>query len=525
MSVKQETTLAPETNIEASSGQFQRNMLNTAKGGSIIASGQLIAYGSRFIMAFLLARALGADQYGLYNLALSVGTIIAGVAVFGLHTALVRYVAVLTRKKDKAALWGALQFGLGTSTMISVLLSTGLFAFSYVIAEGIYHRADLAPLLQLMALIVPFMTLSTVLTGATQGFKKMHYTVIANDIALVAVRLILTVILFVIGMNAFQAVVIFGIANVTATAILFYFLHKEFSLKRNLRSATVDWREMLGYSLPVWISGLLRTFRSNIQTLLLGSFYTAAGVGIFNVAAQVNLIGRMTFNSINTSAKPLIAELYSQDDRQQMASVYQTTGRWAYTVNLPIFLTLLLFAEGILAIFGKDFVDGALALRILALSELIDVMTGICGSIIDMTGHTKLKLANSILQLVLAISLNVLLIPKWGLMGAAIGALIVNAVINLLRMGQVWYVFRMLPFNRSFFKPSLAASVALVVALVMRQLISNAQDLVWLIIQTTIIFAVYAGILFLLGLPEEERTIITRMWHRITQMRFKRKQA
>jgi O-antigen/teichoic acid export membrane protein len=498
-----------------------RNALATAKGGGIVASGQLFAYGMRFVLAYLLARALGADQYGLYTIALSTATVVAGVAVFGLHTAMVRYVAVFSRKKSEDELWGLLQFGMGLTLLISTALAIGLFALSYVVADRIYHRPELTPLLQVMAVTVPFMTMGTLLNGATDGFKKMHYGVIAQNMAQTIVRLILIAIMFVIGMKAIHAVIIFAISNVVTTGLLLYFLHREFPLNRSLRIARHNRREILSFSVPVWISGLLSTFRSNIQTLLLGTYYTAAGVGIFNVVGRVNLVGRMAFNSIGASARPVIAEIDASDDRKELANIYQTTGRWAFTVNLPIFLVLMIFSEGILAIFGKDFIAGATAMRILALAELADVLTGICGVIIDMTGQTRLKVTNSTVQLVLAIAVNILLIPPFGLLGAAVGAFIVNAVINNLRMIQVWYLYRILPFNRSFIKPLAAGLAAAAAALLTLQLGGGELSLLLLIVQVAVLFAVYTVVIYLLGLPTEERVVINRLWAKVRRGRLR----
>jgi O-antigen/teichoic acid export membrane protein len=516
LSTEQSIPVPPQQKIPAIS--FKQNLFQTAKGTGIVASGRLFAYGIRFILAFLLARALGADQYGLYTLALRTTAIIAGLAVLGLHTALVRYIAILSKEKDEASLWGVLQLGIGLPTLVSSFLATGLFALAYVVADRVYHRPDLAPLLQLMAIAVPFMTLGTVLAGATQGFKKMQYSVIAKDFTQVMVRLVLTIALVVSGFNALQAIAIFGLANIVSAILLVLFLNKVFPLRRSLRSAKHNRREILTFSLPVWISGLLRIFRANIQFLMLGTFYTAAGVGVFAVVARVNLIGRVAFNSINTSAKPIIAELHAQKDWAQLANIYQATGRWAFTLNLPIFLTLMLFSEAILSIFGKEFVSGAMAMRILAISELTHVGTGICGTIIDMTGHTRIKVANSTIQLVLAIGANILLIPRWGLLGAAVGTLIVIAVINNLRMVEVWYLYRILPYNRTYLKPILAALASLAVALLVKQFFSNNLSLIILAVQVALIFGVYAAVLLLLGLPAEERAIVSRLGRRIARM-------
>ena len=69
-------------------------------------------------------------------------TIVAGVAVLGLHTAMVRYVAILNKEGDEAGMWGAIQIGIGLPALISTVLAIGLFALSYVVADGIYVRPE-----------------------------------------------------------------------------------------------------------------------------------------------------------------------------------------------------------------------------------------------------------------------------------------------------------------------------------------------------------------------------------------------
>jgi O-antigen/teichoic acid export membrane protein len=514
-----EQSVATEAPAQTSSRKYKKNIDVAAKGGGIIASGRLFAYGARFLLAYLLARALGVENYGLYTLAISAATLIAGITTFGLDSALVRYVAINARRKDEAGLWGALQIGLGLGVILSAIVATSLFALAYIVADRVFDEPTLAPLLQLVALMVPFMVMSSVISGATRGFKNMKYTVMANNFAMLIVRLILTIILFVIGMNAVQAVIVFGLGNLVATVMLIYFLHKQFSLKRPLKSATRSWREIFSYSVPLWISGLMSTFRNNIKTIFLGTFATVASVGIFSVISSVNRIGRLAFNSINMSTKPVIAELHEAGDLDQMGHIYHATTRWAVTINLPIFLILMMFPEEILSIFGREFADGATALRILAIAELANVGTGICGTIIDMTGYTKVKLFNSVVQVVTAIGINLLLIPRYGLIGAAIGSLAVIGLVNYMRVAQVWYIFRLLPYDRTFIKPILAAFGTLALLLLARQWLSVETNLIMLILQAGLVFVVFAGLLFLLRLPPEEQALFERLKRRLANYR------
>ena len=493
---------------------LEQNVLTMAKGGSILAAGRLFEFGGRFIIAFLLARLLGAEQYGLYNLALSTATIVAGIAGLGLDSAMIRYVAILASKRDQAGVWGTLQVGIGGAVAMSVLMSAGLFVLAGPIAENLFGEPQLAALLQLFSVIVPFLALSDALVGVAHGFKKMSYTALAQNFVQLLVRVGLIGSFAFIGLNAFLTAVAFGLADVAASIVLIYLLNKNFPWRRPLNSARYDIREIANYSLPLWLSGLLSKFRKNLQTILLGSLSSVTNVGIFTLVNRINLVGRVTYLSMVTSVKPVIAELYGRGELAQMGSLYQTATRWTFTLNLPLFLVMVLFPQTLLSIFGQSFVGGAMALSVLACAELINAGTGICGSIIDMTGYTKIKFANSVLWIILSLSLNFLLIPGWGVLGAAMAATISMATINFLRVLEVWLLLRLLPYNLSFIKPIAAGLTALSMTLILDRWFPADTNLLYTALHGMLVFGVYAGVLLLLGLAPEDRTVLARTYQR-----------
>lgn len=496
----------------------EQNLVLAAKGGGITFAGKLFTFASRFIITFILARALGAADYGLYNLAITALTVVAALAAFGLDSALVRYIAIFARRRDEAGLWGTLQLGLGMTIALSTLLGIGLYVLAEPIANRIFHNPQLAELLRLVSPIIPFLTLNNMIASATQGFKKMQYATVSRDISQPLIRLVLILALALVGLNASGAVLIFGTAIVISTIMLLYFLNRLFTLRRPLRLARRDTGEILRFSVPVFLSDLMTTFRVNIQTLLLGAMSTVASVGIFAIANQITAIGGMFQTAIATASRPIISELYDQKEWQQMGRMYQTTTKWTFTVNLPLFLIMVLFPEQLLAIFGTSFTSGATALILLACAIMVDISTGMCGIILDMTGHTTLKLINSIIRLVLSLGLNFLLIPRWGVVGAAIAAFVALSTINLLRMAQVYVLFRLLPHNASFIKPVAAGSVALLSILLIGHWLPGDERLLYLALQIGLLFAVYGSLIILLGLSKEDRLVLARVRRRMDSL-------
>ncbi|HSL47021.1 MAG TPA: flippase [Anaerolineales bacterium] len=494
---------------------YERNLLNVAKGGGIVYGGKLFLSLSRLVTVIVLARLLSVEQYGLYNLALSAANVAIAIAILGLDTALVRYIAIAASRKDDTSLWGSLQVGITLSVLLSALTSTLLFALAYPLATQVFDKPELAPLLQLVSLIIPFLVLSDVLAGATRGFKKMQYMVIAQHIAQPVIRLILIIVLSLTGMTPAWAIITFGVADGIASLMLLYFLNKQFSLRRPVQLRRNDFREILGFSLPLWFAELMVTFRGNVQTILLGSLSTIANVGIFSVVAQVNQIGQMLYTAVTAAARPMIAELHDRDEREQMGRLYQTTTNWVMMVNLPVFLIMVLFPVPILSIFGKSFIDGASALIILAFANFVNIGTGMCGAIIEMTGYTKLKLINTSIRMVSSIGLNLVLIPAWGLVGAAVAALAVEVIVNSIILLQVWMLFRLAPYNKAFLKTLLAGCAAFAAAFMTNQILPVDELPIYALVSLTVMLAVYAGVSLGLGLAPEDRLLVSRLQRRI----------
>jgi O-antigen/teichoic acid export membrane protein len=398
---------------------------------------------------------------------------------------------------------------------MSIFLGTILFTFAEPIAVNLFSEPLLAPMLRLVAVIIPVLTLSDMLLFATRGFKRMDYGVIAEDFIQIPVRFILLCILILIDLNAFTAMITFAIADLTSSAVLVYFLNKEFPLKRPIKAAKRNIRDLLNFSFPFWFSDILNTVRNNFQVMLLGSLSTITSAGIFTIVDRVNLIGIVTYRSVQTSIRPIVAELQSRDEWQEVGRLYQTSTRWGLMVSIPMTLIMVLFPKEILLLFGASFLDGSTALVILALSEFIKVLSGMSGTIIDMSGLNRLKMVNTIIQVVMAVGLNLILIPRWGLLGAAAAVFISLSTINILRMIQVYVIYRLLPFNHLLLRPCVAGLAAGTAALIGNQILNLEHNLLSLIIGIILVITVYSGVLYSLGLPAEDLLVVKKYFKRI----------
>lgn len=504
--------ISPDSPISKS---LDQNVMLTAKGGGIIFSGKLFVYVSGFFTAFILARLLGAEQYGLYKLALTTIAIASSLSLMGLDLGLIRYVSIFSNRKDQSRLWGTLQLGIGVPLLLSLFASVVVFFLADFIAVRAFHDPDLTPLLRLACLIIPFITINKLFNSTTKGFNRMQDMVIADRFVNSSVKLLVLLLFAVIGLTAAKAITAFGIAELSATLLFVYFINRTFPLKRAFRQAIHVGKEIFRFSLPAYLSNTVQTFSGNIQTILLGSLSTVANVGIFSLATQINMVGSLFHSSVSSASMPVISTLYDQKDTQQLKRYYQTTSKWTFSLNLPLFLIIVLYPEEILAIFGESFVNGAAAISILAWAGLVKTGAGISGSMLDMTGNTKLKLMNSIIAVVVTIVLNLMLIQFLGLIGVAIATLSAVVITNLLRLGEIYKIMHMLPFNIEYLKPILAGLISLFVIFLFSRIFPSNGTIINLIINSVILITVYICGIFLLGLSPEDKQVLQSVRRRL----------
>ena len=489
--------------------------MTAAKGGGITFLGALFEYAGRFVFGIVVARFIGAEQYGVYTLALTPLNILVVLAQLGLRESMTRYVPIFARQRDEERLWGTLQVGLGLTAIASIVLGGGLFVLADSVANRMFHTPELAPFLRIAGFVIPFTAMIDIIVPATRGFMQMQYKVYAQDISLTLIKLVLAVILLAMGFGTLGVMVAYVVATISAFFMLLYFLHSLFPLNRPLAAARRSTKQILSLSLPVYLSHVIGILEGNLQVLLLGMLNTATAVGIFAAAARVSFVGNLFHRSILNVSPPIVSDLYSKGDQDQLKRFYQVVSKWTFTLNFPLFLIITIFSERILSIFGNSFVVGSTALVILAFGFLTTAGTGICGVIINMTGRTWLSMINSICVLLLAVTLNILLVPGLGAIGAAIAATVTTAVLNLARLLEVFVLFRLLPYDKDFIKPILAGLTAMVVTFVITHWVFTGTSLIYTVLSATFLLVTYITMILLLGLSEEDQLVLKRLHSRL----------
>ena len=498
----------------------QSDIGTAARAGGIVFVGKLFTWGMRLVLAVLLARLLGASDYGLYTIALSVVAVASALSVFGLDAAMIRFVAIAVARGDEARARGTAQVGIAIPAFLSCLVATGVAIAAEPLAVSVIGEPDLAPVLRVGAVLVPAMVANSLLTATLQGVRHIGQAVVAEQFVQPVLRAAILVVFAVVGLTAELAVVATLVSTVGVGLLMAWYVHRSLTWTGSAARPT---KEIVRFSLPVYFSNIVNTFGGNLQTLLLGGLSSVASAGVFAVANQLQLIGSLFHMAIVRSTMPAFAELHDAGERRRLEDLYQTTSKWTFSLNLPFFLVSLGFAPALMLVFGPEFTSGADALVVLAAGTLVSSATGTSGAMLDMTGHTAMKLVNSTLSVGLAIVLNLALIPSYGVLGAAIASAAGVTAVNVLRVVELAWLENVQPYNGAYLKPIASGVVAMAIGWAAGRAASLWFPLaIHGAVGAAITVLVYGLLLVGLGITPDERAMLRRAVQRLRGRRARR---
>lgn len=485
-----------------------KDITTLARGTSVALIGRVTGRGLHALGQVILARMLGPEAFGLYAIGWTILRITGLIAPLGLHNGVIRFGSHYWRK-DPLGLKGVLFQSLGFVLFSSLLMSSALFLLAPWLAEEVFQKPDLTVILRWFALGLPLMAGLKVASAATRITQRMKFAVYAEDLSQPAVNLVLVLFFYLLGwrlLGAVAAIVIsFGIAIVLALYYVKHLFSKTFSAR--LKSGP-SIRKLLTFSLQASFAGIfiLLTFWS--ARLFIGYFRPAAEVGIYQAIDQVPFLFTMILNAFNAIFSPMIADLYHRREFERLEELFRVSTKWGFYLSLPMFLVVC-FApqEMIIVVFGSEYVSGALPLVILVIAQLINVGTGAVGFLLIMTGRQNHWLVFSSVILFLHIILSLLLIPRWGMTGAALAT---ACSISGLFLGGLFQVKRLLglwPYDYRYLKV-LLSTVLTVAALFLLRFTAGVSPVFNLLLTTTVSGIVFGGTLILLGLDGEDKEFI-----------------
>lgn len=371
-----------------------------------------------FIVSIILGRTIGPEGLGIISLAERVVGILLILAMLGMNNVILKEVSIAYELKQWRRIGNVIYTALRINIPVTLILSAFVILISPWLANEVFKEPQVElPLIISAAIAIP-QVYSRIMAAGINGYRKIWQSQLVNNtLSVVFTALCLGILLlFNVEITVIRVVIIYAIGRIFVAVTMGVYWNRLFRFKSE---RSMDARAMLKVALPLLIVASAGMVAANADTLMLGWLSSTEEIGLYSVAARLGLLTNVFLAIAISTLSPKIAALYAERKLQALEKMIQETTKGLFFIGIITFILYWAFGKYILSLWGDDFIDSYWILIIIAIGQLFNISTGSTGVFLIMTRHEKVIGLITFISASINIILNLILIPKYGAIGAA----------------------------------------------------------------------------------------------------------
>lgn len=413
---------------KAKEGFWPRSADVLLKGSLFAFAIQLLGTGIKYAQQVLLARWMGASEYGVFVYAYNWTTLLMVVSGFGLTSAAVRFVPEYIAQAE----WGLLRGFVARSSQIVFVGGVGVALVGACIVHGGSAPQSQLPLWLGLA-AVPLYALALHVGQLARGMKDMLLAFIPVRIVQPLLSILLVLIAVKVMGSASGVVALLALIASVAGVILIEVIGigrvipKEATCIRPVMAA----RQWVRVAFPMMVGGVAYATITQVAVSVLGIMSPPRDVGIYSAATAISNLVAFILVAVNAIVAPMISELFTLKEHGRLGELVRAAILW---MLVPASLTtcgIIVFGHTALRLFGPEFVTGYAPLLVLTFGQLINAITGPVGYVTELTGHQGYSAMVYLICALISAGLNIMFIRTWGILGAAFATSLAVALSNI----------------------------------------------------------------------------------------------
>ncbi len=439
------------------SGIKDKDNKELVRGGAVALGMRVLAILFNYLFTLLIARGYGAAGTGIYTIYQTVLQFFSTVSKMGFNILLMRSTAEYSAQGKWSHIKDLYYRSLRFTTITSIIFSCVVYFSSRFIAVHVFLKPDIESYIQLAAFSILPLVLLGIHADCLRGMKKiLLYTFLEGaSVSIIACVMLGSMLFFYSNKEVPLLAYLTGL-TISALLSIFWWWSKSGLINISVTD-TINFFEKFSIAFTLFTTAILQIFRTWTDSFLLGRFATEEALGIYKVAFRISTITSISLTAILLTVAPKIAELYAKGDVRKMSLITQNATKLIFWSSVPLLILFVVFPEFFLGIFGEEFKQGKLVLIILCAGQFINAATGPVSNVLIMTGKQKINRNVLLGATVLTVILNILFIPEYGIIAAAIINTVGYFIINIVPMIIVRYYYGFYTINlRTLFNFKLA---------------------------------------------------------------------
>lgn len=436
--------------------EIQSALESIGRSAALIFAATLLSQGLGFLTRVVMARYLPVDGYGNVVIGLSILNLAGIAALVGMPATLSRY---LPRKENVKEKNKTVATAFQIVGVFSLALAVGLYLLAEPVARYVFGNTDLIWIIRIFAGVIPFYAVFRLCLGGFRGYETTMPRVVTQNILRPGFQLVGIVLFVSIGLGTDGIAIAYGLGFILVAVIalaLFYWT-SEFSMGELLsRQSMTKYRKLLAFSVPLAASGATMIIAKQSDLILLGIFLPSDRVGTYEVAFRMAMFSYVLFTpAVGYLFQPIISRFDANDQYEKIDALYTVATRWIVLGSFPAIVLFILFPEQTISLFfGAEYVGGGLALQILVVGFTVALIPGLTANFLTSVGKSKVVFYVSTAAMIINIIGNIVLIPLYGILGAAVATASARSFNNLSALYIIHREYGVHPFDRKFVVPT-----------------------------------------------------------------------
>ncbi len=406
-----------------------------------------------YIFTIAITRNFGAETFGYYNLAFVFLQFAVMLNLFGLDSTALKFISEYTSSPDsnkKVSVFYKKVFLF--TTIFGLLITFFSYGLADYLAVAIFDKPEVAEHIQIISLAILPLALIKVNTNVLLGLKKVVQYSFLHNASIPAGAIIIILILYN-NTEQFIPTISYSIAT-SVTAIISFILIALYGRISVKKGEGIKFKKIIGTSYNMFLSSSALFIAGWVDIIMLGIFSDAEALGIYGAASKVARVAILFIVSIGViSAREFAAHHANKNIQELKKSIYNAS-RLAFMFTTPLIVFLFVFMDPVLGLFGEEFKEAKLCLAVLLISQYFNALTGPTDQILNMTDNQAILKNINFISIISNIGLNFILIPHYGILGAAIATGASNIFMNLSCTFYIWKRLDIISFYLPFFKKS-----------------------------------------------------------------------
>jgi len=490
--------------------EFRLQMANISRQSSIYFAGTIFTVATGYLFKVYLARVLGAEALGIYALGMTVSGFFGIFNALGLPQSAVRFVSKYTASRQWAHLSGFVVRSIAIILVLNCALAVLMVSAGPRIASRFYHAPALTPYIPLFAGIMLLGNLTFFLGQVLTGYKDVTRRTIITSFIANPLTMVFAILMITLGYGLWGYIFaqVLSAALMLVTLAVVVWRMTPVPARLPFRHTAALEPQVISFSAAAFGIGFLGFLMAQADTALVGFYLDARSVGVYAVAMVIVAFIPVLLQSVNQIFSPVISDLHTRHQHELLSRMFQTLTKWIFAGTVPLAVVVMVLARHMLLVFGPDFERASSVLVIGTLGQLVNCAVGSVGFLLLMSGNErrliKVQAAGGIFMIVA----NLILIPRFGITGAAAAAATTIAFTNFWNAREVRAVLGLTPYNRTYWRllPAILGTVAAAYAF---RPIASAVHPVWigLIICVIGVYVVFVALVLLVGLRDDDRVL------------------